>query len=420
MGSNFNNSEGRQSNEEVVSDSEALYRQTKMQKIRPKQESPCLDEMIPSISNHRCEPNSRLTSPSSLRKKVGNHGQDRQSSPRMKAVEVAAALVSITTNNNFEFFQDSKQNANTSLEPRDQLNSFPTGNPAAINDLGRKCVSPDVSRNLQQGDDTDTSCKYDNTFAPMIIDTGGDIGIGGCAIAYECDNKSSSTQFSTPQSSINDLTTKPFSPDRVPQRSAMKGSEGIQVLSPILERRDLIQPYREKYEIQLPGRTNSIERQRTIAFNDNVDIQCIEHVLLLSSGGPQSLWYQENEYETIKFKTLALLDRVDHSSGIVDGKKYCTRGLEKFMSPEATEVKKHQAWDSVLNEQFLQRKDGEFDEETLANIYMYSTKRSRLEANKRASLDAEASEAYLKTTFRKFSSFHTRDEQTQFDRRVSL
>jgi len=75
------------------------------------------------------------------------------------------------------------------------------------------------------------------------------------------------------------------------------------------------------------------------------------------------------------------------------------------MTPEATEVKKHQAWDSVLNEQFLQRKDGEYDEETLANIYKFSTKRSQSEASKRANQDAAAAEAYLKTKFRRDSTF---------------
>jgi len=417
MGSNFNNSEGRQSNEEVVTNSEALYRQSKMQKIRPIQEGPCLEEMIPSISNHRCGPNSRLTSPSSLRKKVGNHGQGCQSSPRMKAVEMGEALLSLTRNNNYDIFQERNEDTSKPNQPQDRLDSFLSGDPVSMNDLGRTIVSPDVSQNVQKGDDT--SCKYDNTFAPMIIDTGGDIGIGGCSISYECDNTSSSTHFPAPQSSEN-YVTKPFSPERVPQRSSMKGSDRISVSSPSPERLASIRSHREKYEILLPGRITPVERERTIAFNENIEIQCIEPVRLLSAGGPQSLWYQENEYETIKLKTLALLDRVDHSSGVVDGKKYCTRGLEKFMSPEATEVKKHQAWDSVLNEQFLQRKDGEFDEETVATIYKYSTKRSRLEANKRASLDAEASEAYLKTTFQNFSSFHSRDEQTQFNRRVSL
>ncbi len=410
MGSNFNNNEGRQSNGKVVTDSEQLYRQTKMKKIRQKQEGPSLDDMIPSISSHRCGPNSRLTSPSSLRKKVGNHGKDVQSSPRMKAVEVAVALVSLTANDNYEFFEESNESSNEQLEAEDQSNSL-----GAMNEHGGKFASPEVTQNVPQQDDT--SCKYDNTFAPMIIDTGGDIGIGGCATVYECDIPSSSAHFPTAHSPENE-NFKPFSPDRIPQRSSMKGSDGSQVLPPSSERRASIRT--EKYYILLPGKTKSIERQRSIAIDDNVDIQYIEPVRLLATGGPQSLWYQENEYETIKLKTLALLDRVDHFSGVIDGKKYCTRGLEKFMSPEANEVKKHQAWDSVLNEQFLQRKDGEFDEETLANIYMYSTKRSKKEANKRGILDAEASEAYLKAAFRKNSSFHSRDEQMNFDRRVSF
>jgi len=90
------------------------------------------------------------------------------------------------------------------------------------------------------------------------------------------------------------------------------------------------------------------------------------------------------------------------------------------MSPEATEVKKHQAWDSVFNEQFLQRKDGEFDDEDIANVYMYSTKRSKKEASQRASLDAEASEAYLKTTFRRHSLNGDSKERINMNRRVSM
>merc|ERR1711865_310201 len=172
-------------------------------------------------------------------------------------------------------------------------------------------------------------------------------------------------------------------------------------------------------EVSLPGRPKheTVRRRRSITFDNDVDVQKIEPIKSLAGkDGSKSLWFQENEYESIKTKTLALLDRVDPTSGIIDGKKYCTRGLEKFMTPEATEVKKHQAWDSVLNEQFLQRKDGEYDEETLANIYMYSTKRSRKQAFQRASLDAVASEAYLKTTFRRQSSSDDCETQSNSNR----
>jgi len=175
-------------------------------------------------------------------------------------------------------------------------------------------------------------------------------------------------------------------------------------------------------EVLLPGRRDPVKRRRSITFDNDVNVQKIEPVQFMAKDGPKELWFQENEYETIKIKTLALLDRVgDHnSSGVVNGKKYCTRGLEKFMTPEATEVKKHQAWDSVLNEQFLQRKDGEYDEETLANIYKYSTKRSQSEASKRANQDAAAAEAYLKTTFEMKSSFEEWKARTGYNRRMSM
>lgn len=53
------------------------------------------------------------------------------------------------------------------------------------------------------------------------------------------------------------------------------------------------------------------------------------------------------------------------------------------MTPERTEVKKRQAWDNVLNEQYLQQQDGEHDEEQLAMMYKHSTTRSQVEAAKR-------------------------------------
>ena len=369
--------EGRQSDEKVIIDTEMTCCQSKIQVVRPQKEIPFLDEIIPSISNHRCGPYSRLTSPSSIRKKLGNPGEDLEVSPRRKMVELAESIVSSTVNKDLKFM-----------------------------------TSPQVAQNQVQ---QDTSvCKYDNTLAPMIIDTGDDIGIGGCPADYEeCDDFASEDFVPQELSPNQEQMIKAFCPNRMPERSSMT--------SPLSERRGSIQTEGETFEILLPGQCNPVERRRSITFDDNVNIESIEPIRLLSPGGAQSLWYQENEYETIKLKTLALLDRVDHASGVVDGKKYCTRGLEKFMSPEATEVKKHQAWDAVLNEQFLQRKDGEFDEETLANIYKFSTQRSRKEASRRASRDAEASEAYLKIKFQqRRSSFTEESLQRNCDRRVSF
>jgi len=236
---------------------------------------------------------------------------------------------------------------------------------------------------------------------------------------------------SSQYSPTNEYSGTAFCPKRMPRRSSMKGSasnvsefpsSGRGSGSSSNSRRASIgvasREREDHIEILLPGRSDLIKRRRSIVFDNDVDVQKIEPIKFLA----HELWFQENEYNSIKIKTLALLDRVDPNSGVLNGKKYCTRGLEKFMTPEATEVKKHQAWDSVLNEQFLQRKDGEYDEETLANIYKFSTKRSQSEASKRANQDAVAAEAYLKTKFRKESTFEGEWAAAQigFNRRLSM
>jgi hypothetical protein len=87
--------------------------------------------------------------------------------------------------------------------------------------------------------------------------------------------------------------------------------------------------------------------------------------------------------------------------GIVGHRRYCTRGLEKVMTQEATQMtreKRYMAWDSVLNEQDLQRDDGAFDDEYMANCYKFNTAKCQQEAANRASQDAADVANYLKST----------------------
>jgi hypothetical protein len=281
----------------------------------------------------------------------------------------------------------------------------------------------------EEADEADSAAKY---------------GYGDCELSTSTNTAEEEALIdqllSSQYSATNELSSTAFCPNRMPRRSSMKSSSpssrsssntsrGSRRRSASIDEDLLAMPSisntsrikEDHIEVLLPGRPkhDTVRRRRSITFDNDVDVQKIEPIKSLAGkDGSKSLWFQENEYETIKIKTLALLDRVDHSSGIIDGRKYCTRGLEKFMTPEATEVKKHQAWDSVLNEQFLQRKDGEYDEETLANIYKYSTKRSRSEASKRAVQDAVAAEAYLKTTFLRRQSYDKNG--AHFNRRCSM
>ena len=322
-------------------------------------------------------------------------------------------LLSTRLNKNVKIVEDNNSKANAQQHKNQHgSNPFMQEEVKEVHQYGfGKCVTLERPRNCEQGGDG--AYEYDDMFAPMIVDATEDIRNEGCVAKNICGDASNS-------SITNDHSIKPFCPSRKPLRSSMKQSERSQMPSQLSTEPSQFGAMGDTFQILLPGRMEPIERRRTIRFDGKTNVVNIEPIRLLATDGPKCMWYQEIEYEAIKFKTLALLDRVDHASGVVDGKKYCTRGLEKFMTPETTEVKKHQAWDSVLNEQFLQRKDGEFDEETLANVYKYSTHRSKKEALKRAKLDAEASEAYLQTNFRIVSSSDAIDTQNKFDRRVSL
>jgi hypothetical protein len=177
---------------------------------------------------------------------------------------------------------------------------------------------------------------------------------------------------------------------QMPRRSSMKGS------SP--SRRASIGPCGEPMTLRLPGNQEPVQRRRSITFNKKVAVKNVETSRSLAPH-PQCLWFQDEEYEMIKKKTLAVIHRASMTSESAEcSKKLCTRGLEKWMCPERTEVKKRQAWDNVLNEQYLQQQDGEYDEEQLATMYKLSTTRSQVEAAKRAQSDAQEIESYLAST----------------------
>merc|ERR1712072_52072 len=105
---------------------------------------------------------------------------------------------------------------------------------------------------------------------------------------------------------------------------------------------------------------------------------------------PTELWFQSDEYSAIKRKTRALLDKVDPETGLVNGKKYCSRGLEGYMEPShQREATKFSAWDSVLLEQEMQRGKNTFCDESIGKLYKQTTTRSTIEATRRANMDAE-------------------------------
>merc|ERR1712048_936520 len=141
-------------------------------------------------------------------------------------------------------------------------------------------------------------------------------------------------------------------------------------------------------EMKLPMRRESIRRRRSIQFDEDVYVRKIQPATSVKGAEKKEMWFQDDEYHTIKRKTRALLDKVD-SNGIVNGKKYCTRGLEKYMEdPKKRAEEKYQAWDSVLMEQEMQRKLKIFDDESMGRFYKRTSITSAAEAHSRATAGA--------------------------------
>jgi hypothetical protein len=154
-------------------------------------------------------------------------------------------------------------------------------------------------------------------------------------------------------------------------------------------------------EVELPVGRGRVKRRTSISFDERVERKVVETASSLTEN-PQDLWFQNDEYQRIGNRAHALVQKVaDQTSTGGECKKYCMRGLEGMLTPEETTVKKHQAWDVVLSEQYLQKRGNEHDEEHIANLYKFSTMRSQDEAAKRANHDAQEAESYLrKTRFR--------------------
>merc|ERR1712238_400262 len=151
-------------------------------------------------------------------------------------------------------------------------------------------------------------------------------------------------------------------------------------------------------EIRLPGRRESIKRRTSITFNEDVNVRKIQAISKVKGAVKEELWFQDIEYSQIKKKTKALIEKVD-ASGQFDGKKYCTRGLEKYMEcPQKRALKKYHGWDSVLMEQEMQRNLHIYDDEAISGFYQQTNQENVVEATTRAQLDAQEVASFYTTT----------------------
>lgn len=184
----------------------------------------------------------------------------------------------------------------------------------------------------------------------------------------------------------------PFHPDRKPQKSCMKKIPQSTALQQSPPRRQ-----GSFYFVHLPGRLETVKRQRTIIFNEQVYVRQFRSSLSLAKYDPRVLWWQEDEHALIKDNLQRLVSRVDqHGVARTSGKKYCTRGLERFLDPDTDyEGERLAAEDALLHEQAMQANSRTFDDLSLAAVYVRATKTCLRRALRKGYEDAMVAAAII-------------------------
>ncbi len=150
-------------------------------------------------------------------------------------------------------------------------------------------------------------------------------------------------------------------------------------------------------EMTLTLPTGLITRRRTsITFNNDEEVQDIEPVTDMVDD-PNRLWFQKEEYAHIREKIYAIVDSA--KKGESDGRTswLCTRGLEPLLGG-SNAGDRREAYESVIEEQKMQKMRGKYDDEYIRTIYQFHTVDAQVIANERAQHDAAAVESYLTVT----------------------
>lgn len=157
-------------------------------------------------------------------------------------------------------------------------------------------------------------------------------------------------------------------------------------------------------QVRLPNSNKPIVKSRSISFSKSVQVrrvpsaaEMLERDIRDSTKARNELWFQAEEYDNIKRKTGALVRAIQQGK-TPGGVTYCTRGLEKFFRMDEVQFQRVAAWDSVLDEQDIQRHHGSYDDDRLSSAYQQWTRDCEAQAAERAREDETAIESYIKRT----------------------
>ena len=68
---------------------------------------------------------------------------------------------------------------------------------------------------------------------------------------------------------------------------------------------------------------------KSCTFNEEAEVIHIPAAATLTG---ESLWYKKEDFDNFRKKTIRIINNVDESGRCKNGKKYCVRGLEKYMA----------------------------------------------------------------------------------------
>lgn len=186
-------------------------------------------------------------------------------------------------------------------------------------------------------------------------------------------------------------------PEQAPEVPAGNHGKRSAMKQPGSARREAIQARRE-LQLTILGHEDSLVRKIFIEFNEAVRVKRVPPVYELTDD-LNSLWFQDEEYETIRTKCFSVADK--HLNGeMPEGQKLCIRGLEPVFNYEIRQETKELAWDSVLTEQAYQRDSFSYDDEYLREGYSAVAENSLEEAILRAKQDEKEVQKYLRSTRR--------------------
>lgn len=155
--------------------------------------------------------------------------------------------------------------------------------------------------------------------------------------------------------------------------------------------------YTGEISLQLP--TGQIAKRRTsVSFKDDADVKDIEPVADMVDH-PRRLWFQEEEYAHIQSKIAAVIESAKKGGKESSTTSWlCTRGLEPLMGGGISYYERKEAYESVLEEQQMQKAQGKHNDEHLRTMYSFHTVDAQVLASERAENDAKEVEQYLKIT----------------------